>query len=131
MVLANVLGEGTLDPELMELVDHRPQERQTGFTKTCLVVLMEADRPLTAQDPLASVTTARWIFDLSMERFMWSSYTAESAEAAPTLHEASWTPNSRRTSASMGSSKASFTTRCVPSWFRTAQPSRTRCKPKW
>ena len=33
--LANVFGEGTLSPELMELVDHRPQERQTGFTKTC------------------------------------------------------------------------------------------------
>jgi hypothetical protein len=75
MGLANVFGEGTLGPEIMELVDHRQQERQTGFTKTCRVVLMEANRPLTAQevcqhirernpallarhkDPLASVTT--------------------------------------------------------------------------
>jgi hypothetical protein len=73
--LANVFGEDTLGPELMELVDRRPQERQTGFTKTCRIVLMEAQRPLTAQevcqhirlrnpgllerhkDPLASVTT--------------------------------------------------------------------------
>ena len=62
-------------PELMGLVDRKPQERQTGFTKTCRIVLMEAERPLTAQevcqhirqrnpallarhkDPLASVTT--------------------------------------------------------------------------
>jgi hypothetical protein len=75
MGLANVFGEGTLGPEIMELVDHRQQERQTGFTKTYRVVLMEANRPLTAQevcqhirernpallarhkDPLASVTT--------------------------------------------------------------------------
>ena len=46
--LANVFGEGTLGPELMELVDHRPQERQTGFTKTCYgearFVLNEKDR---------------------------------------------------------------------------------------
>lgn len=73
--LANVFGEETLGPELMELIDRRPQERQTGFTKTCRIVLMEAERPLTAQevchhirqrsaallarhkDPLASVTT--------------------------------------------------------------------------
>jgi hypothetical protein len=67
--------EDTLGPEFMELVDRKPQERQTGFTKTCRVVLMEANQPLTAQqvcqqirernlallarhkDPLASVTT--------------------------------------------------------------------------
>ena len=73
--LANVFGEDRLGPELMELVDRKPQERQTGFTKTCRIVLMEANRPLTAQqvcqqirernpdllarhkDPLASVTT--------------------------------------------------------------------------
>jgi len=73
--LANVFGEEALGPELMELVDRRPQERQTGFTKTCRLVLMEAQRPLTARevclcirqrspallarhkDPLASVTT--------------------------------------------------------------------------
>ena len=73
--LANVFGEDTLGPKLMELVDRKPQQRQTGFTKTCRVVLMEANRPLTAQevcrqirerdpallarhkDPLASVTT--------------------------------------------------------------------------
>jgi len=73
--LANVFGEDTVGPELMELVDRRPQERQTGFTKTCRIVLMQAERPLTApevcrqirlrnpellarhKDPLASVTT--------------------------------------------------------------------------
>ena len=73
--LANVFGEDTLGPELMGLVDRKPQERQTGFTKTCRIVLMEAEHPLTAQevcqhirqrnpallarhkDPLASVTT--------------------------------------------------------------------------
>ncbi|HUJ95768.1 MAG TPA: hypothetical protein VLW84_10925 [Terriglobales bacterium] len=73
--LANVFGEGALGPELLELIDRRPQERQTGFTKACRIVLMEAQRPLTARevcrligqrnpallarhkDPLASVTT--------------------------------------------------------------------------
>lgn len=72
--LVNVFGEETLGPGLMELVNRRPQERRTGFAETCRIVLMEAERPLTAQevcqhirqnpallarhkDPLASVTT--------------------------------------------------------------------------
>jgi len=73
--LVNVLGGDSLGTGLLELVDCKPQERQTGFTKTCRIVLMEANRALSAQevcqqireknpdllsrhkDPLASVTT--------------------------------------------------------------------------
>jgi hypothetical protein len=73
--LANVFGEDSLGTELLQLLDRKPQERQTGFTKTCRIVLMEAKGPLTVQevcqeirernpallarhkDPLASVTT--------------------------------------------------------------------------
>jgi hypothetical protein len=36
-----LIGEG-----ILELVDHKPNARQPGFTKTCRVRLMESDRPL-------------------------------------------------------------------------------------
>lgn len=73
--LANLFGDGVLSEELLELVDRKSNGRQPGFTKACRVVLMEANRPLSARDvcdhiqekippmlarhkdPMASVTT--------------------------------------------------------------------------
>ena len=73
--LANLFGDEVLNEELLELVDRKTNGRQPGFTKACRMVLMEAQRPLTARevceqiqqrippvlsrhkDPLASVTT--------------------------------------------------------------------------
>jgi hypothetical protein len=73
--LANLFGDGVLSEELLELVDRKSNGRQPGFTKACRVVLMEANRALTARDvcdqiqarippmlerhkdPMASVTT--------------------------------------------------------------------------
>jgi hypothetical protein len=73
--LANLFGDEAVGEELLDLVDHRPTARQPGFTKTCRMILMEADRPLLThevcqeirrrnpallarqKDPLASVST--------------------------------------------------------------------------
>jgi hypothetical protein len=73
--LANLFGDGVLSDELMELVDRKSGGRQPGFTKACRMILMEADRPMSARDiceyfqqkipsmlarhkdPMASVTT--------------------------------------------------------------------------
>jgi hypothetical protein len=73
--LANLFGDDVLNDELLELVDRRGSGRQPGFTKACRMVLMDANRALTARDvceciqqraatmltrhkdPLASVTT--------------------------------------------------------------------------
>lgn len=73
--LANLFGEDVLNDELLELVDRKGSGRQPGFTKACRMVLMDANRALTARDvcesiqqkaapmmarhkdPLASVTT--------------------------------------------------------------------------
>jgi hypothetical protein len=73
--LANLFGDGVLSEELMELVDRKSNGRQPGFTKACRMILMEADRPMSARDiceyfqkkmpamlarhkdPMASVTT--------------------------------------------------------------------------
>jgi hypothetical protein len=73
--LANLFGESILSEELLELVDRKSNGRQPGFTKACRVVLMEANRALSARDvcdqiqqrippmlarhkdPMASVTT--------------------------------------------------------------------------
>ncbi|MGA9528246.1 MAG: hypothetical protein WBS24_09030 [Terriglobales bacterium] len=73
--LANLFGEEALGPNLLELIDRKPNGRQPGFTKACRRVLMEVRRPLGARevcaelereapailsrhkDPLASVTT--------------------------------------------------------------------------
>jgi hypothetical protein len=72
--LANIFGDDGLGEELWELVGRR-RARQQGLTKSCRTVLMEANRPLGAQevceqlqgriplvlichkDPAASVTT--------------------------------------------------------------------------
>ncbi len=73
--LANLFGDAVLSDELLELVDRKSSGRQPGFTKACRVVLMDANRALSARDvcerirektppllarhkdPMASVTT--------------------------------------------------------------------------
>jgi hypothetical protein len=73
--LANLFGEEVLSDELLELVDRKSSGRQPGFTKACRMILMEANRALSARDvcdrlqqksppmlarhkdPMASVTT--------------------------------------------------------------------------
>lgn len=73
--LASMFGEGAVNGDLLELVDHRSSKRQSGFTNACRMVLMESTRALSARevceqiqrrnpalllrhkDPLASVTT--------------------------------------------------------------------------
>jgi len=73
--LANLFGDEILGEDLLELVDRKSGGRQPGFTKACLMVLVEAGRPLAVcevceqiqqrlpavllrhKDPLASVTT--------------------------------------------------------------------------
>jgi len=73
--LANLFGDSVLSDELLEMVDRKSGGRQPGFTKACRMVLMEANRALSARevcdriqqktppllarhkDPMASVTT--------------------------------------------------------------------------
>src|SRR5580658_10624864 len=73
--LANLFGDGVLSDELLELLDRKSSGRQPGFTKACRMVLMDANRALSARDvceriqekiplmlarhkdPMASVTT--------------------------------------------------------------------------
>jgi len=73
--LANLFGDEVLSDELLELVDRKSNGRQPGFTKACRMVLMDANRALSARevcdriqekappmlarhkDPMASVTT--------------------------------------------------------------------------
>src|SRR5246127_1891280 len=73
--LANLFGDSVLSDELLELVDRKASGRQPGFTKACRMVLMDANRALSARDvcdqlrqkaqpmlarhkdPMASVTT--------------------------------------------------------------------------
>jgi len=73
--LANLFGDQVLNDELLELVDRKASGRQPGFTKACRMVLMDANRALSARDvcdqlrqkaqpmlarhkdPMASVTT--------------------------------------------------------------------------
>ena len=73
--LANVFGGPALQGAVLELMDHRTTNRQSGFTRACRYVLTEASRPLNSsemceelrkkfpevasrhKDPTASVTT--------------------------------------------------------------------------
>lgn len=73
--LANLFGNEVVGEKLLELVDRKSSTRSRGFTRTCRLVLMESNRPLTCQevcdhiklrdpamlakhkDPLASVNT--------------------------------------------------------------------------
>lgn len=73
--LANIFGDVVLSDELLAALDRKPASRQSGFTRACRTVLMEAARPLGTRqvcqalqqkspeilarhkDPVASVTT--------------------------------------------------------------------------
>jgi hypothetical protein len=73
--LANLYGDEVLSEELLELIDRKSSGRQSGFTKACRMILMDANRSLSARgvceqiqekmplmlsrhkDPMASVTT--------------------------------------------------------------------------
>ena len=73
--LANLFGDEVLNEELLELIDRKSSGRQSGFTKACRMILMDANRALSARDvceliqkkmppmlarhkdPMASVTT--------------------------------------------------------------------------
>jgi hypothetical protein len=73
--LANLFGDSVLSDELLEMVDRKSNGRQPGFTKACRMILMDANRALSARDvcdriqqrmppmlerhkdPMASVTT--------------------------------------------------------------------------
>jgi hypothetical protein len=73
--LANLFGDEVLSDELLEMIDRKSGGRQPGFTKACRMILMEANRSLSARDvcqqiqqkipamlerhkdPMASVTT--------------------------------------------------------------------------
>jgi hypothetical protein len=73
--LANLFGDDVLSDELLEMVDRKSSGRQPGFTKACRMILMDANRALSARDvcdrlqekappmlarhkdPMASVTT--------------------------------------------------------------------------
>lgn len=48
--LANLFGDAVLDQELLELMDHRPNNRQRGFTRACRILLMETDRSLNTSE---------------------------------------------------------------------------------
>ena len=43
--LANLFGDDVIGDELLELIDHRSDARQPGFTTTCRMILMESNRP--------------------------------------------------------------------------------------
>jgi len=73
--LATVFGGPALQEAVLELIDHRTTNRQSGFTRACRYLLTEANRPLNSsemceelrkkfpdvasrhKDPTASVTT--------------------------------------------------------------------------
>jgi hypothetical protein len=48
--LANLFGDDVIGNELLELIDHRSNSRQPGFTTTCRTILMESNRPLLTQE---------------------------------------------------------------------------------
>jgi hypothetical protein len=53
--LANLFGDGVLNDELLELVDRKSNGRQPGFTKACRMILMDANRALSARDVCARI----------------------------------------------------------------------------
>lgn len=53
--LANVFGEGVLSDELMDLVDRRRGDTNSGLTRTCRTTLMESSQPLTTQGMLDEI----------------------------------------------------------------------------
>jgi hypothetical protein len=48
--LAHLFGDGFLDANLLDFVDHKRGSRQPGITSACRRVLMEARRPMSARD---------------------------------------------------------------------------------
>jgi len=48
--LADLFGDGILDPALLDLLDRQSSSRQPGITPACRSVLMEAGRPMSARD---------------------------------------------------------------------------------
>jgi phenazine biosynthesis-like protein len=48
--LANLFGDVVVNEELLELVDRKSNGRQPGFTKACRMILMDANRALSARD---------------------------------------------------------------------------------
>src|SRR5271156_6926859 len=53
--LANLFGDEVLSDELLELVDRKSNGRQPGFTKACRMILMDANRALSARDVCAQI----------------------------------------------------------------------------
>jgi hypothetical protein len=53
--LANVFGEGLLNDELMNLIDRRRGDANSGLTRTCRATLMESSQPLTTQGMLDEI----------------------------------------------------------------------------
>ena len=47
--LANLYGDEVLSEELLELIDRKSSGRQSGFTKACRMILMDANRSLSAR----------------------------------------------------------------------------------
>jgi hypothetical protein len=48
--LAKVFGGAVLQHAVLELMDHRPNNRQSGFTRACRYLLTEANRPMTSTE---------------------------------------------------------------------------------
>ncbi len=48
--LATVFGKGVVEDDWLESIDGKRKSTQPGFTKTCRMILMEADGPLTARE---------------------------------------------------------------------------------
>ena len=53
--LANVFGEELLGDELMDLIDRRRGDANSGLTRTCRITLMESNQPLTTQGMLDEI----------------------------------------------------------------------------
>jgi hypothetical protein len=53
--LANVFGEALLSDELLDLIDRRRGDPNSGLTRTCRATLMESDLPLTTQRMLEEI----------------------------------------------------------------------------
>src|ERR1700761_8301921 len=47
--LANLYGDEVLSEELLELIDRKSSGRQSGFTKACRMILMNANHSLSAR----------------------------------------------------------------------------------
>ncbi len=48
--LGNVFGGPVLQEAILELMDHRTTNRQSGFSRACRYVLTEANRPLNSSE---------------------------------------------------------------------------------